>query len=162
MRMSLPTSRNIAFGPSFFPFFPSLLPSKLTFSLNSCNEEDKFLLLYVILKLKLIKGKCLIFVNDTDRGYRVKLFLEKYGIKSGVLNAELPFNSRFVLLSSFRSLSLLPLVLMRCFHSYHAVQEFNRGVFDYLIATDESGLEGHDRDTNEDEEEETVQATGRA
>lgn len=33
-------------------------------------------------------------------------------------------------------------------HRYHAVQEFNRGVFDYLIATDESGLEGHDRDTN--------------
>lgn len=32
---------------------------------------------------------------------------------------------------------------------YHAVQEFNRGVFDYLIATDESGLEGHDRDTLE-------------
>ncbi|GAA5984573.1 hypothetical protein JCM11641_006554 [Rhodosporidiobolus odoratus] len=94
-----------------------------------CTEEDKFLLLYVILKLKLIKGKCLIFVNDTDRGYRVKLFLEKYGIKSGVLNAELPFNSR-----------------------YHAVQEFNHGVFDYLIATDESGLEGHDRDTNEEEE----------
>ncbi|BGP33112.1 ATP-dependent DNA/RNA helicase [Rhodotorula toruloides] len=94
-----------------------------------CTEEDKFLLLYVILKLRLIKGKCLIFVNDTDRGYRVKLFLEKFGIKSGVLNAELPFNSR-----------------------YHAVQEFNRGVFDYLIATDESGLEGHDRDTNDDED----------
>ncbi|KAM0750820.1 DEAD-domain-containing protein [Meredithblackwellia eburnea MCA 4105] len=96
-----------------------------------CSEEDKFLLLYVILKLKLIKGKCLIFVNDTDRGYRVKLFLEKFGIKSGVLNSELPFNSR-----------------------YHAVQEFNRGVFDYLIATDESGLEGHDRDTVEKPQEE--------
>ncbi|GAA6061129.1 hypothetical protein JCM10212_001729 [Sporobolomyces blumeae] len=101
-----------------------------------CTEEDKFLLLYVILKLKLIKGKCLIFVNDTDRGYRVKLFLEKFGIKSGVLNAELPFNSR-----------------------YHAVQEFNRGVFDYLIATDESGLEGHDRDDAEaDEDERGVKA----
>ncbi|KAK4046796.1 ATP-dependent DNA/RNA helicase [Microbotryomycetes sp. JL201] len=91
-----------------------------------CSEEDKFLLIYVILKLRLIKGKCLIFVNDTDRGYRLKLFLEKFGIKSGVLNAELPFNSR-----------------------YHAVQEFNHGVFDYLIATDESGLEGNDRDDNE-------------
>ncbi|KAG0659790.1 ATP-dependent DNA/RNA helicase [Rhodotorula mucilaginosa] len=102
-----------------------------------CSEEDKFLLLYVILKLKLIKGKCLIFVNDTDRGYRVKLFLEKYGIKSGVLNAELPFNSR-----------------------YHAVQEFNRGVFDYLIATDESGLEGHDRDTNEEDVEEKGETAG--
>lgn len=29
------------------------------------------------------------------------------------------------------------------------MQEFNAGVFDYLIATDESGLEGHDRDTLE-------------
>lgn len=96
-----------------------------------CGEEDKFLLLYVLLKLKLVKGKCLIFVNDTDRGYRVKLFLEKFGIKSGVLNSELPFNSR-----------------------YHAVQEFNRGVFDYLIATDESGLEGHDRDTVGEKEKE--------
>ncbi|KAK4055802.1 ATP-dependent DNA/RNA helicase [Microbotryomycetes sp. JL221] len=94
-----------------------------------CSEEDKFLLIYVILKLRLIKGKCLIFVNDTDRGYRLKLFLEKFGIKSGVLNAELPFNSR-----------------------YHAVQEFNHGVFDYLIATDESGLEGNDRDENKTEE----------
>ncbi|SDA00973.1 BZ3501_MvSof-1269-A2-R1_Chr2-2g04820 [Microbotryum saponariae] len=96
---------------------------------NLCTEEDKFLLIYVILKLRLIKGKCLIFVNNTDRGYRLKLYLEKFGIKSGVLNSELPFNSR-----------------------YHAVQEFNRGVFDYLIATDESGLEGHDRDGAADED----------
>lgn len=35
---------------------------------------------------------------------------------------------------------------------YHAVQEFNHGVFDYLIATDESGLEGNDRDENAPEE----------
>ena len=58
------------------------------------NEDDKFLLIYVILKLKLVKGKILLFVNDTDRGYRLKLFLEKFGIRTGVLNAELPFNSR--------------------------------------------------------------------
>jgi hypothetical protein len=43
---------------------------------------------------------------------------------------------------------------------YHAVQEFNRGVFDYLIATDESGLEGHDRDTvDEDKKEEQAGPT---
>ena len=58
------------------------------------SEDDKFLLIYVILKLQLVKGKILVFVNDTDRGYRLKLFLEKFGIRSGVLNAELPFNSR--------------------------------------------------------------------
>lgn len=86
------------------------------FSIEVNNEQDKFLLIYVIFRLKLIKGKGLIFVNSTDKSYQLKLFLEKFGIRSGVLNSELPFNSR-----------------------YHAVQEFNRGVFEYLIATDESG-----------------------
>lgn len=99
-----------------------------------CSEVDKFLLVYVILKLKLIKGKCIIFVNDVDRSYRLKLFLEQFSVKSCVLNSELPLNSR-----------------------YHVVQEFNQGVYDYIIATDESGRQVEydtDDDANEDEEEE--------
>ncbi|KAI0046484.1 DEAD-domain-containing protein [Auriscalpium vulgare] len=91
-----------------------------------CAEVDKFLLIYVILKLKLIKGKCIIFVNDVDRCYRVKLFLEQFSIKSCVLNSELPLNSR-----------------------YHVVQEFNKGVYDYIIATDESGKGEFDEDEQE-------------
>ena len=55
---------------------------------------DKFLLTYIILKLKLVKGKCLLFVNDVERSYRLKLFLEQFSIKSCVLNSELPLNSR--------------------------------------------------------------------
>lgn len=48
-----------------------------------CGEDDKFLLIYVLLKLKLIRGKCLIFVtDDVDRSYRVKLYLEQFGIRS--------------------------------------------------------------------------------
>jgi ATP-dependent RNA helicase DDX56/DBP9 len=58
------------------------------------TEEDKFLLIYVILKLNLLKGKCIVFVNDVERCYRVKLFLEQFGIRSCVLNARLPLNSR--------------------------------------------------------------------
>ncbi|KAJ7289236.1 P-loop containing nucleoside triphosphate hydrolase protein [Mycena rebaudengoi] len=84
-----------------------------------CTEVDKFLLTYVILKLKLIKGKCILFVNDVERSYRLKLFLEQFSIKSCVLNSELPLNSR-----------------------YHTVQEFNKGVYEYIIATDESGAKG--------------------
>lgn len=77
------------------------------------SEEDKFLLVYVILKLRLIRGKCLLFVNDIDRCYRLKLFLEQFGLRTCVLNEELPVNSRF-----------------------HIVQEFNKGKYDYIIATD--------------------------
>ncbi|KAJ6620668.1 DEAD-domain-containing protein [Mycena sp. CBHHK59/15] len=101
-----------------------------------CTETDKFLLTYVILKLKLIKGKCILFVNDVDRSYRLKLFLEQFSIKSCVLNSELPLNSR-----------------------YHTVQEFNKGVYEYIIATDESGAKGEqDTDDEADEEEGDAEA----
>ncbi|RMD43400.1 hypothetical protein DV735_g1727, partial [Chaetothyriales sp. CBS 134920] len=79
-----------------------------------CAEDEKFLLLFVIFKLRLVRGKCIVFVEDVDRSYRVKLFLEQFGIKSCVLNSELPINTRL-----------------------HTVQEFNRGIYDILIAADD-------------------------
>ncbi|GIJ89048.1 ATP-dependent DNA/RNA helicase [Aspergillus pseudoviridinutans] len=84
-----------------------------------CAEDEKFLLTYVIFKLQLIKGKVIIFVGDIDRCYRLKLFLEQFGIKSCVLNSELPINSRI-----------------------HVVQEFNKGVYDIIIAADEQEVMG--------------------
>ncbi|WFD00361.1 RNA helicase [Malassezia yamatoensis] len=83
------------------------------------SEEDKFLLTYVILKLRLIRGKCLLFVNDIDRCFRLKLFLEQFGLRTCVLNEELPVNSRF-----------------------HIVEEFNKGKYDYIIATDANSTSG--------------------
>ncbi|KAI9922206.1 hypothetical protein PsorP6_002414 [Peronosclerospora sorghi] len=58
--------------------------------------------------------------------YLLKLFFEQLVIKSAVMNAKLPHNSR-----------------------QHIIEEFNRGIFDYLIATDDS-LD-HDKARNEDE-----------
>jgi ATP-dependent RNA helicase DDX56/DBP9 len=98
-----------------------------------CGEEEKFLLIYAIFMLKLIKGKTLVFVGGIDRCYRLKLFLEQFAIKSCVLNSELPVNSRI-----------------------HVVEEFNKGVYDIIIASDEQevlGSEGKSRkekDENED------------
>ncbi|GAB7347354.1 hypothetical protein MBLNU459_g4290t1 [Dothideomycetes sp. NU459] len=84
-----------------------------------CGEDEKFLLIYAIFMLKLIKGKCIIFVSDIDRCYRLKLFLEQFGIKSCILNSELPVNSRI-----------------------HVVEEFNRNVYDIIIASDENEIVG--------------------
>jgi len=47
-----------------------------------------------LLKFELIQKKVLIFVNSIDAAFRLRLFLEKFGIRSAVLNAELPQNSR--------------------------------------------------------------------
>uniref|UniRef100_A0A2K6KMB3 RNA helicase n=1 Tax=Rhinopithecus bieti TaxID=61621 RepID=A0A2K6KMB3_RHIBE len=58
------------------------------------TEEDKFLLLYALLKLSLIRGKSLLFVNTLERSYRLRLFLEQFSIPTCVLNGELPLRSR--------------------------------------------------------------------
>ncbi|TRZ03650.1 hypothetical protein DNTS_028587 [Danionella cerebrum] len=58
-----------------------------------CEEEDKFLLVYTLLKLGLVQGKTLLFVSTVERSYRLKLFLEKFGIPACVLNSELPIHS---------------------------------------------------------------------
>lgn len=59
-----------------------------------CSTDDKYLITYTLLKLGVLSGKTLIFVNDIDRCYRLKLLLERFGINAAVLNAELPANSR--------------------------------------------------------------------
>lgn len=81
----------------------------------SCDVHDKLLYILALLKLELVQKKALIFVNSIDTGFRLKLFLEQFGIKSAVLNSELPQNSRL-----------------------HMLEEFNAGSFDYLIAIDDS------------------------
>lgn len=83
--------------------------------MSRCAEDEKFLLIYVIFKLRLIKGKSIIFVADVDRCYRLKLYFEQFGIRSCILNSELPVNSRI-----------------------HVVEEFNKNVYDIIIASDEN------------------------
>lgn len=58
------------------------------------TEEDKFLLLYALLKLRLLQGRALLFVGTLARCYRLKLFLEQFGIPACALNSELPARSR--------------------------------------------------------------------
>ena len=83
------------------------------YSIPACGD-DKFLFTYVTLKLNLLKGKILIFCNSTDRAYKLKLYLDQFGVKCAVLNAELPLLSR-----------------------HGIVDQFNRSVFDVLIASDD-------------------------
>ena len=80
-----------------------------------CGEDQKFLILVALFKIPYIRGKCIVFAGDVDRCYRVKMVLEQFGVRSCVLNSELPVNSRL-----------------------HVVEEFNKGIYDIIIATDES------------------------
>ncbi|CAN0316586.1 unnamed protein product [Ectocarpus fasciculatus] len=106
------------------------------FYLSLADKGDKFLVVFAFIKLGLLEGKGLFFVNETESSYRLKLFLEQFHVRSAVLNAELPLNSRL-----------------------HILQEFNRGIFDYLIVTDDSmdvqgvgGIAVEDDDDDDDDD----------
>ena len=99
-----------------------------------CTENDKYLIIFVFIKLGLLQGKGLIFVNDVNKCYRLKLFLQQFYISAAVLNAELPVNSRM-----------------------HILEEYNRGVFDYLIATDTVVDKGEEDEPDSEDEDETIE-----
>ncbi|XP_066331266.1 DEAD-box ATP-dependent RNA helicase 16-like [Miscanthus floridulus] len=94
----------------------------------SCDAKDKMLHILALLKFELIQKKVLIFVNSIDMAFRLRLFLEKFGIRSAVLNAELPQNSRV-----------------------HIIEAFNARLFDYLIATDDTKTK-EEKQNNKDKE----------
>lgn len=75
---------------------------------------ERLLRLLTLLKFGLVQRKVLIFVNSPDAGMRARLFLDAFGIRCSELHSEMPLNTR-----------------------NHVLQQFNRGLFDYLIATDD-------------------------
>ncbi|KAI4458136.1 rna helicase [Holotrichia oblita] len=79
---------------------PDLAPSsQLTHYHLNAEEMDKASILYALLKLHLIRGKSIIFVNTVDKCYKIKLYLEQF------------------------------------------VNQFNQGIYDIIIASDEKALE---------------------
>ncbi|ENN81219.1 hypothetical protein D910_12222 [Dendroctonus ponderosae] len=98
---------------------PDLAPaSQLTHYNLKAEEMDKATILYALLKLHLIRGKTIVFVNTVDKCYKLKLYLEQFAIRTCVLNSELPS-------------------AIRC----HSVNQFNQGVYDIIVASDEKSLE---------------------
>ncbi|XP_037889321.1 probable ATP-dependent RNA helicase DDX56 [Glossina fuscipes] len=108
---------------------PELVPEQqLLHQRIIVEEDDKPAILYALLKLRLIRGKNVIFVNSVDRSYKLKLFLEQFSIKSCVLNSELPSTIRI-----------------------HTINQFNQGAYDLIIASDEHMLENPGRHKSEKE-----------
>lgn len=79
-------------------------------------SEYRYLLIYGLLKLQLVRGVVIVFVNCTNTGYRLKLFLASFGVRSLIYNPDLPQASRQA-----------------------AIDRFNAGHEALLIAVDPSG-----------------------
>ena len=64
------------------------------YSLRLGSVEDKYLVMYALLKIELIKGRVVIFTNSIFGSYKLKLFLEAFYIKCCVIDIEFPMASR--------------------------------------------------------------------
>ncbi|CAL4173292.1 unnamed protein product, partial [Meganyctiphanes norvegica] len=92
--------------------------TQLTQYVMKIDEFEKCVILYSLFRLNMIRGKTIIFVNSVDRGYKLRMFLGQFNISSCVLNSEMP-------------------VASRC----NIVEQFNKGKFDIIVASDERSLE---------------------
>jgi len=92
-----------------------------------CQQSEKFLVLYALIKMRLLQGKTLMFVDNITRGYEIKLFLERFAINCSLLNSELSWEAR-----------------------QGVIQAFNQNIVDLCIATDD----GMDNDEEEEKDEE--------
>lgn len=66
----------------------------LTRAATVTYRSDRLLAVLALLRLGLLHKRVLLFVNGIDSGFRLRLFLEAFGVKAAILNAELPINSR--------------------------------------------------------------------
>ena len=82
-----------------------------------CPVREKYLCLYGLVKLEVVGGKILIFTSSIDSAYKVKLFFDRFAIRSAVFNSEMPIECRNTVLAAYRD-----------------------GLFKILIASEESKI----------------------
>lgn len=87
--------------------------------LVNCNSElQKYLIFYAFIKLNVLKGRTLIFVDTLFEAYKVKIFLEKFYVRSAVLNPEGTKATRKGAVRYFHAGQYDILILIRMKYSY--------------------------------------------
>lgn len=72
----------------------SSIVEKLDHFYIQCQSHlEKFIILFTFLKLGILEGKTIVHTSDIVQAYRIKLFLNRFAIKSFVLSPDLPKNS---------------------------------------------------------------------
>ena len=89
-------------------------PSTVVHTVLRCPPKDKLLYVLALLRLGKVKRKALIFAPHPNAAVRLRLFLERFGVRCATAHGELPAASRQL-----------------------ALAQFNRGLFDFLIVADD-------------------------
>ena len=78
-----------------------LSPGRVSHALLRCDANDKLLHVMALLRLSKVRRKALIFASSADNAVRLRLFLERFGVRAGSLHGALPANSRAHVLAEF-------------------------------------------------------------
>ena len=63
--------------------------------------EDRYLYLYVMLKLRVTRGRTIIYTSSIHNCYKIKIFLEAFSLRSAVIDDTQPLKTRVDTLSVF-------------------------------------------------------------
>lgn len=114
------------------------------------SEVQKFLAFYTLTKFNILKGKTLIFVDSLFEAYKVKIFLEKFFMRSSIVNPEATKISRKSAVRYFHAGQYDFLILIRMKYSYKlrtndvvTVVNFTtpQNIQDYTLAAHKLGLD---------------------
>lgn len=65
------------------------------------TTEKKYMLVYAFVKLQILQGYIVIFVNSVTTAYKLKLFLHRFGQKSFLYNPDLPVATRQAVIEGY-------------------------------------------------------------
>lgn len=65
------------------------------------TTEKKYMLIYALVKLQILRGYIVIFVNSVTTAYKLKLFLYRFGQKAFLYNPELPVSTRQAVIEGY-------------------------------------------------------------
>ena len=82
---------------------PTMEVCSKQFYFKTITVDEKFVSFFAMFKLRLMKGRVLVFVNSIQQGYKLLLFLRKLGIKAEFLNPRLPLKRRTKIAEGFNS-----------------------------------------------------------
>lgn len=78
-----------------------LLTQPIQHLISLDTTEKKYMLIYALVKLQILQGYIVIFVNSVTTAYKLKLFLHRFGQKTFLYNPELPVSTRQAVIEGY-------------------------------------------------------------
>jgi len=112
---------------------------------------DKYILLFSFVKLAIVEGKTIIFVNDIIQAYRIKLFLSRFSLRAFVLSPEMPKNQISSIIHFFHIGQFDIIVMMHTGYSRRPIVKDVVNVINFDVPSSYNGYKENGQLVNDDQ-----------